>query len=124
MFVVAEEGAGRTGVEAAPTGAAVVLGERRGRFQRQIGEQDAQKEIRTPARVDEHGVLAEPAQAGPDGEFPFQERSRVDVGAAPEGAPREDFEAECEGVQLVADDVVVVAAACVARDDGAGGVAV
>ena len=75
--------------------------------------------------MDEHGVLSEPAEAGPDGEFPFQERSRVYVGAAPErGASREVFEAVGEGVQPVADDVVVVAAAGVARDDGAGGVAV
>ena len=122
LVVVAEEGAGGAGVQAVPAGAAVVLGEGRGGLQREVGEKDAQKEVRAPARVDEHGVPAEPAEAGSDGEFPFQERSRVDVGAAPEGASREVFEAVGEGVQLFGDDEVVVATAGVAGDDGAGGV--
>ena len=123
VAVVAEKGAGGAGVEAAPAGAAVGLGERRRRFQRKVREQDAQKKVRPPARVYEHGVPAEPAEAGAHCELPFQNRSSVDVGAAPQGAARESLEAVGQGVQPVADYVVVVVAACVARDDGAGGVA-
>jgi hypothetical protein len=41
----------------------------------------------------------------------------------PAGSPGEDFEAGRKGFEPVADDVVVVAAAGVAGDDRAGGVA-
>ena len=118
--VAPEERAGGAGVEAASAGAAVVLAEGGGGRKGQVGEEDAEEEVRPVPRVDEHGVSAEPAQAGERGELPLKEGTRVDVRAALDGSPCRALEAAAELVQPLGDDVVVVAAARVAGDDRAG----
>jgi hypothetical protein len=89
--------------------------------QGQVGEELAQHELRAGGRVDEVGVLADPAEAGVARERLLHHGPGVHEGAVAEGtdAPLERIR---ELLQSWAQDAVVVAAEGVARDVGAAGI--
>ena len=110
-----DERVGRTGVQARGAGAAVVGREGRVGLEREIEQQGAEEEIAAQLLVDQHRVLAEPAQAGPAGEVALQQRGRVHDASALRARdlglhPGQQF------VQLGAKHVVIIPAAGVAGD--------
>ena len=72
-----KQGPGRAGVETSPACPARIGLQRRVISQRFAGEQGRQDEPTPQPLVDEHRVLADPAQAGQPGEFPLQQRRGV-----------------------------------------------
>ena len=88
----------------------------------QIGVELAEEEPGARLRVDQIGVLADPAETRLLGQRLFQHRRRVDEDAVAEGADGRG-DAVGELLQAAAQHLVVVAAQGVARDVGAGGVA-
>ena len=85
---------GRAGVEAAGAAAAVVGRERRIRRQREIGEDGADEEERAGAGPDQHGVLADPAEAGALGQLALGDRAVVHVGMRDRGPALEQEPAQ------------------------------
>src|SRR3970282_1121447 len=71
----------RAGVETGAAGAAAV-GERLVEVERGRGQQHADQEPRAQVRVEQHGVLADPAQPRPRGEITLENGARVDVSLA------------------------------------------
>ena len=80
-----------------------------------VEEKRAQEEVAAQAFVDQHGVLAEPAQAGAAGKIALQQRGRVHDGPAPAaglltlGPSQQPF-------QPFAEDIVVVGTLGIAGD--------
>jgi hypothetical protein len=71
----ADERIGRTGVETARAAAAPICLERRIHWEHHIDHERAQKEERAELRIDEHRVLAEPAEPGPTRQVAFKQRA-------------------------------------------------
>jgi len=110
-----DECVGRAGVEAASTRAAVVGGVRLVVIQFEVGEQRAQKDPTAQPLVDEHGVLADPTDAGQSREVALEQRCRVDDGSRTT-AGRCIVQEIAEPPQSVPHHRVVVVAPGVARD--------
>ena len=108
----------RAGVQAGGAGAAVARRVRRVGVQLQIERAGAEEEIAAQALVEQHGVLAEPAQAGSAGEIAFQQRGRVDHAAAAT-AGRLAAQPGQQAIQPLAENIVVVPAARVTARRGA-----
>ena len=85
----------------------MVGGERRIGGQLQIEEQGAEEEIAAQPLVQQHGVLAEPAQARPAGEIALQQRSRVHDAAA-EAARRLLLQPVEQTIEAIAQDIVII----------------
>ena len=113
QLVGADDGAGGAGIDA-PAAAAAVRGSRRVDRQRQVGVQLAEEKIRTGALVEQHGVLADPAQPGVARQRLFQHRRGIDVGAIAE-IPDHAADPFGQFLQAIAHQLVVVAAQRVAR---------
>ena len=108
------ERAGRAGVEAGGAGAAVVHLERRVGRQVEVGEQRREQKVAAGAGIDEHRVLAEPAQPGEAGEIPLGQRRRIDD--RPGATSRHPgLEPRREGIRPRAEQIVIVIAPCVPR---------
>src|SRR5690606_302082 len=84
----ADKGIGGAAAQAGAATAAVVAGEGFVHRQRQVGVQLAEKEIAAGLRVDQHAVLADPAEPGAAGKGPLQHRGTVTEGAVAERADR------------------------------------
>ena len=74
-----DEGSRRAGIEAARAAAAAV-GQGRIGLELRRGQHHADEEEGAQARMQEHRVLPDPAQARPRGEVPLEERTGVHVG--------------------------------------------
>ena len=100
---------GRAGVEAGGAGAAVVGLQRRVGRQHDVGEEGREQEVAAGLRIDEHRVLAEPAETGSPGEVALRDRRGIDH--APRAAARHaGLEPRREVVDPRPQEVVVVVA--------------
>ncbi len=81
VLIASEQGTGRTRIEAGAAGAAVIPLEGCVRFEVQLQQQHAEEEVGAAARMDEHGIAAEPAEARPPRQLAFQHWTGVDVGS-------------------------------------------
>src|SRR6266566_3521206 len=102
-----DEGIGRTGIEAAAACPAAVRFEGEIRFQRCIGQDDADERERPELWMDQHHVLPNPSEARELCELALGNWTGIDV--ATRGRPGHDF-TNCRGelLETVAEDVVVV----------------
>src|SRR5205823_2007142 len=98
---------GGTGIEAGGTGAAVAALVYRVRAEFQIEQQGPQKEIAAQSLVEQHGVLAEPPQAGAAGKIALQERGGIHDSATP-AAGDECLHPGEQLVQTTAQDIMIV----------------
>ena len=103
------EGAGRTGVEAGRAGAAVVHLDWRVGREFEVGQQRRQKKETARAWVDQHRVLAEPAEAGEPGKVSLRQRRRIDH-AASAAARHAGLQPGPQHVHPAAEQVVIVGA--------------
>jgi hypothetical protein len=74
------EGARGTGVEAACAAAAAIRLEGRVQSELEVGEHACKEEERPAPRVDQHGVLPDPAEARTLGKLPLRYGPGIDVG--------------------------------------------
>ncbi len=118
----AADGVGGAGLDAAGAAPAAIGLEGFVRRQLQGGEQLAQQQPGAQLRVDEDRVLAEPADPGPPGVLPLQDRAVVDV-RLHVGLRVQLPDRGRQLVQLLLEGGVVVSAPGVAGDDGGEGVA-
>ena len=86
--------------------------------QRQIGINFTEKKHRAGIPRQQQRVFAAPAEAGLARDFDFHDRRAVGKDAIAEGTDR-GFDTCREALQPLAHHLVVVAAQCVARDEGA-----
>ena len=75
------KGIGGTDIEAGGAAAAVFFDFRRVGLKGNVSVNLTQEKPGTGAFVDQHRILCDPAQAGPLGNRPFQDRGAVDKGA-------------------------------------------
>src|SRR5262249_33596074 len=110
-----DERAGRTRLEAQCAGAALV--ERwRIHLERQTADDLGEKDPGPERRVDDAGVLANPADAGVLRIHTLLHRTGVDVGARVERLSRLFAHPSEQALEALADHVVIIVAPCVARD--------
>ncbi|MBV6458055.1 MAG: hypothetical protein HONBIEJF_01177 [Fimbriimonadaceae bacterium] len=83
-------------------------------------QQRAKEEPASPSRVDNHGVLADPAKTGPNGELSFQERCRIDANSKL-GIGVETRQGSGDASELSSYDAVIVSAQSVRCDAGHSG---
>ncbi len=97
--------------------------ERRIRLQLELDQQRSKEEVRTAARMQEHRVAPEPAEAGAARQLALEHGRGVDGGArGGQRVPDLRLEEPQQRDQLRLHDSVVVASARIARDDAAAGV--
>ena len=109
-----DEGGGRAGVEAGRAGAAVVHLERCARGQVGVGEQHGQQKITAGRGIDEHRVLAKPAEAGEPAELAFWKGRGIDE-AAGAAARHSGLEPGGQRIDPAAQQIVVVVAPGIPR---------
>ncbi len=114
---VRDDGVGGAGRTAGAAAAAVLPLEGRVHRQRQVGVELAQEEPGAGPGVEQHGVLADPAEPRLARQGPLHHRRRVDEGAVAEGAHL-GLQPLGQGRQALAHQLVVVAAGGVAGDVG------
>ena len=101
------QGTGGAGVEAGGAGAAVIGFERQVGRKQNVGQEGLEQEVAAGSRIDEHRVLAKPAQSGKPAIVAFGERRRIDhASGVASRHPR--FEPGREVVEPVAERGVVV----------------
>src|SRR5205809_6529054 len=76
------EGIRGASIEAGRAGSAMTPLMNRIGLQLQVEQEGAEKEVAAEPLVQQHGVLAEPAQARPPGEIAFQQGGRIDDATA------------------------------------------
>ena len=101
------EGLGRTGVQAAPAGAAAVRVEWEIGLEVGIGQDDADECEGADLRVNQHHVLADPAEPSELRELPLGHRPRVDVTTG-QGAGSQEPDRRGELFETLAQNVVVI----------------
>src|SRR5215510_7053393 len=79
---VGQDALGGASLNAACASPALIGNKRRIRFQFEIEKNLGQEEVRPVLRVDEAGVLADPAETGPLGQIAFENRARICIPAA------------------------------------------
>ncbi len=87
-----------------------------GRRQRDVREDLSEDDLRAHARHDEHPVLADEAEPGPDGDLALEKRRRVDADAEMGPLRRERPEVLDDRLEVPPDDPVVVLAPGVRGD--------
>ena len=87
-----------------------------------INEELAQKEPGAPRWLDEIGVFADKAEAGPQRVITLEQRPGIDVCAATNGLSRPGVDQVEEAIEAGEHDVMVVGVLGVAGDQGMGGI--
>ena len=113
---IGENGIGWTGLDATRTGAAVVGDEGNVWFEFEAEQDFGKEKIGAFLRMDEAGVLADPAEAGALGEVAFEEGAGIGVVAIRDGMSDLRFDELDEAGEARREDEVVVFAEGVGGD--------
>src|SRR5882762_5798960 len=111
------KGIRRAGVEAGAAGAAAIGVERQVGCELRVGEHDADEGERAAARIDQHRILADPAQSRARGELALGHGSRVHI-TARAGAGNDFADRLCQLFEATVEDLVIVGGPGVLGDLG------
>ena len=113
--ITPQQRSGGARVQTTPARPAMVLLERSVRVEIQVQEQQPQKEVGTPLRVDQHRVLPEPADLRTHGQLPLQNGAGIHIDTSLDGTFR-CLDPPVKLEKPLLDGAVVILAARVAGD--------